>query len=100
MVSTIFLNLKRFDISFDRGGINVWPQALNGAYSGFRSHRAISSYSKETRFVAFLPEAHLIGAIQASDADVISFDPNRSTGRIRKSEGISAPLPPSGPPMR
>lgn len=74
MASTIFLNLKRFDISFDRGGINrLAPSAQWGPTLGSALTGLLSSYSKETRFVAFLPEAHLIGAIQASDADVISF---------------------------
>jgi triosephosphate isomerase len=74
MTSTIFLNFKRFDISPDHGGVNrLAPSAQWGPALGSTLSDLLHAHSEDMRFVAFLPEAHLIGAIHAANADVISF---------------------------
>ncbi len=67
----IFLNLKRFDISPARGGVNrLAPMARWGSTIVESVQRELGAYSKEAvEFVMFLPEAHLLGAAAAREPD-------------------------------
>ena len=65
----IFLNLKRFDISSARGGVNRlapmadWGRAIvTGIQEALRAYHGVD-------FVAYLPEAHLLTAAAARAAD-------------------------------
>lgn len=69
----IFLNLKRFDIPKSQGGVNtIAPLAEWGGFivsqtqDGVR--RLAEAAGEETEFVMYLPEAHIIPAIQAKAA--------------------------------
>lgn len=74
MGSTIFLNFKRFDISPEHGGVNrIAPSTQWGSTLGSTLSDLLCSYAKDTNFVAFLPEAHLIGALTNAKSEVISF---------------------------
>lgn len=63
----IFLNLKRFDITPDLGGVNRlaeparWGEAVTSAIKGVAER-----YAGEAEFAAFLPEAHIIGAVSGA----------------------------------
>ena len=62
----IFLNLKRFDITPELGGVNrlaepaAWGAAVVGGIQA-----GVARYADTCEFAAFLPEAHLIGAVGA-----------------------------------
>lgn len=60
----IFLNLKRFDITPERGGVNrlTDPAHWGNAITSSIAHVA-DKHSDVAEFAAFLPEAHLIGAV-------------------------------------
>ncbi len=60
----IYLNLKRFDISPARGGVNrIAPMADWGAAIVCATQGALAAYTREVaEFVIFMPEAHLLGA--------------------------------------
>lgn len=67
MASTIFLNLKRFDITTEDGGVNrLAPITEWGPTLAKELTSVLADYTKEHEFVAFLPEAHLIGALANS----------------------------------
>ena len=59
----IFLNLKRFDIKPELGGVNrlaepaLWGETVASSIKG-----VAEKYGEVAEFAAFLPEAHLIGA--------------------------------------
>lgn len=61
----IFLNLKRFDIMPERGGVNrlaapaTWGTAVARAVAPVAAR-----YEGTAEFAAFLPEAHIISAVQ------------------------------------
>lgn len=62
----IFLNLKRFDISPQHGGINrIAPMADWGTYITCAIEPALREYAALARFAVFLPEAHLLPAAAA-----------------------------------
>lgn len=63
----IFLNLKRFDISPERGGVNrLAPMADWGAAIVNGTQDALSAYGQDrVEFVMYLPEAHLLNAAAA-----------------------------------
>lgn len=63
----IFLNLKRFDIPPELGGVNrIAPINEWGGYIVKSTQAALSKYDpSEVEFVQYLPEAHLLGAIAA-----------------------------------
>ena len=66
----IFLNLKRFDISPARGGVNrLYPMDRWGAGIVRATQDALRGYAG-ARFVMFFPEAHLLGARAALEAPV------------------------------
>ena len=63
----IFLNLKRFDVPVEFGGVNRlsdvrrWGEQIVG-----RTQKALMRYSpSQTEFVQFFPEAHILGAVGA-----------------------------------
>lgn len=62
----IYLNLKRFDIPKEFGGVNsiAKPQEW-GKFIVKNIQEKLNQYKKEdTEFVIYMPEAHLIGAIE------------------------------------
>ena len=63
----IYLNLKRFDISPARGGVNrIAAMADWGAAIVHGTAEALKAYApEEAEFVMYLPEAHLLGAAAA-----------------------------------
>lgn len=70
----IYLNLKRFDIVPERGGVNrlVAPDAWGEAVAS--SIRPVAErYQDVAEFAAFLPEAHLIGACRAAKASPLGI---------------------------
>lgn len=64
----IFLNLKRFDVTPELGGVNrlaapaEWGQAVTSQIKG-----VAEKYADVAEFAAFLPEAHLIGAVAGAE---------------------------------
>ena len=67
----IYLNLKRFDISPARGGVNrLAPIERWGETIVSRTQEALMKYrTKQAEFVMYLPEAHLLGASAAKRPD-------------------------------
>ena len=63
----IFLNLKRFDISPEKGGVNrLAPMKDWGAAIVSGTQDALTAYDPaEVEFVMYMPEAHLLGAAAA-----------------------------------
>lgn len=67
----IFLNLKRFDVPVELGGVNRIA-ALNewGTYIVKNTQEALKKYNPETvEFVQYFPEAHLLNAVAARCED-------------------------------
>lgn len=65
----IYLNLKRFDIPTEYGGVNrlTTPQQW-GEYIVKQTQASLAQYDNDkVEFVMYLPEAHLINAISALD---------------------------------
>lgn len=62
----IFLNLKRFDIPRELGGVNgITPVSSWGSYIVEKIQEPLKAYPRdEVEFVLFFPEAHLIPAVQ------------------------------------
>lgn len=69
----IFLNLKRFDIPISLGGVNSIADIREwGYYIVINTQEALKKYADDdVEFVFFLPEAHLINAINAKVKDSI-----------------------------
>lgn len=63
----IFLNLKRFDISPEKGGVNrLAPMKNWGRTIVSGTQDALTAYDPaEVEFVMYMPEAHLLGAAAA-----------------------------------
>ncbi len=63
----IYLNLKRFDVPSDMGGVNrLAPIDRWGAYIVEKTQDTLSEYDPdEVSFTMFFPEAHIIGASAA-----------------------------------
>lgn len=63
----LFLNLKRFDIPKELGGVNsIAPIQDWAGYIVKNTQKALEKYNPDdVEFVMFFPEAHLIGAVQA-----------------------------------
>lgn len=63
----IFLNLKRFDIPKEYGGVNSIAHIRDwGAYIIKNTQEELKKYDRdEVEFGMFFPEAHLIGAVNA-----------------------------------
>ncbi len=69
----IYLNLKRFDIPKEFGGVNsiASPQEW-GKFIVKHIQKELNEYSKEeTEFIIYLPEAHLIGAVSELEENSI-----------------------------
>ena len=66
----IFLNLKRFDVPVEYGGVNrIAPIQEWGAYIVRNTQEALRLYNpEEVEFVQYFPEAHLIGAAAAKSS--------------------------------
>lgn len=67
----IFLNLKRFDVPVELGGVNRIA-ALNewGSYIVKNTQEALKKYdSEKVEFVQYFPEAHLLNAVAARCED-------------------------------
>lgn len=69
----IYLNLKRFDIPKEYGGVNSIASPKEwGKYIVKNTKEELNRYHKdEVEFVMYLPEAHLIGAISGLEEDSI-----------------------------
>lgn len=67
----IFLNLKRFDVPVQFGGVNrLVPVSEWGRTIVSATQEALKAYDRnEVEFVMYLPEAHLLSAVAARDAD-------------------------------
>lgn len=62
----VFLNLKRFDVPRDLGGVNaIAPIKDWAAYIVHNTQEQLKQYGDNVEFVLFFPEAHLIGAANA-----------------------------------
>lgn len=63
----IYLNLKRFDIPKEAGGVNsIAPVEQWGAYIVEQTQDALARYGKdEAEFIMYLPEAHILSAAGA-----------------------------------
>ena len=66
----IFLNLKRFDIPREYGGVNsiAAPAEWGGAIVS-KTQDELRPYAGEAEFAMYFPEAHLVGAAAARSAD-------------------------------
>ena len=63
----IFLNLKRFDVPAEQGGVNrIAPIQKWGSYIVENTQQALKKYdASEVEFVQYFPEAHLLNAVSA-----------------------------------
>ena len=63
----IFLNLKRFDIPKEYGGVNsIAPIGEWGSFIVSNTQEQLKKYAREeVEFAMYLPEAHLIPAVGA-----------------------------------
>lgn len=62
----IFLNLKRFDVPVEYGGVNRTGKMENwGSSIVSETQEALARYAGEAEFVQFFPEAHLLAALKA-----------------------------------
>lgn len=63
----IYLNLKRFDVPVELGGVNRLAKVGEwGAYVVSRTQEGLGRYKpEEVEFIQFLPEAHLLNAAAA-----------------------------------
>ena len=71
----IFLNLKRFDISPDSGGVNSITDMNNwGSYIVKKIEAELGSIKEnisDVTFPIFFPEAHLLSAVAAKGKDIV-----------------------------
>ena len=66
----LYLNLKRFDVPVEYGGVNRLAPVEWGGCIVSRTQEALRAYDPaEVEFVQYLPEAHLLGAAAALAAD-------------------------------
>ena len=67
----IFLNLKRFDVPVCYGGVNrIAPMQDWGSYIVSNTQQALKRYdASEVEFVQYFPEAHILSAASAREAD-------------------------------
>ena len=66
----IFLNLKRFDVPVELGGVNrLAPMADWGKVIVSETQKGLTGYdANEVEFVDFFPEAHILSAAAARTA--------------------------------
>ena len=75
----LYLNLKRFDVPAEYGGVNrLAPADQWGTYVVEQTQRALSRYKgEEVEFVHFFPEAHLLAAVKANrDSRLLKITPS------------------------
>ena len=67
----LYLNLKRFDVPAELGGVNrIAPVNEWANYIVSNTQSALRSYSgDEAEFVDFFPEAHILNAVAARAED-------------------------------
>lgn len=67
----IFLNLKRFDVPVEQGGVNrIAPVEKWGGYIVESTQESLKEYdSSEVEFVQYFPEAHILSAAAARCGD-------------------------------
>lgn len=67
----IYLNLKRFDVPVELGGVNRLAQVQDwGNFIVSRTQEGLKKYNPEkAEFIHFLPEAHLLNAVSARTPD-------------------------------
>jgi len=67
----LYLNLKRFDIPTEFGGVNrLAPVGQWGSHIVSRTQEALKSYDpREVEFVQYFPEAHILGAAAVRTQD-------------------------------
>lgn len=66
----IFLNLKRFDIPKEFGGVNSIANPSEwGKYIVENTQVQLDQYNRKAKFAMYLPEAHLLGACNALNKD-------------------------------
>lgn len=63
----IFLNLKRFDIVPELGGVNRLAAPAQWGEAVTSSIRQVAEAHEDVEFAAFLPEAHLVGAVRGAE---------------------------------
>ena len=63
----LYLNLKRFDVPVEYGGVNrIAPVGEWGRYIVTRTQEGLKGYDPaEAEFVQYFPEAHILGAVGA-----------------------------------
>lgn len=73
MTNYLYLNLKRFDVSKKRGGVNVDSDIKNWAKHIIDAVLpTLKEYKKryDVEFVVYLPELHILNALEASDENL------------------------------
>lgn len=66
----IFLNLKRFDIPRELGGVNEIADVKEwGGFIVRSVQDSLKQYGEEAEFVMYFPEAHILSASQAKNQD-------------------------------
>ena len=63
----IFLNLKRFDIKPELGGVNRLAEPERWGEAVTSSIKEVASRYADAEFAAFLPEAHLTSAVAGAE---------------------------------
>lgn len=63
----IFLNLKRFDIVPELGGVNRLAAPAQWGEAVTSSIRQVAEAHEDVEFAVFLPEAHLVGAVRGAE---------------------------------
>ena len=67
----IYLNLKRFDVPIELGGVNrIAPISDWGKYIVQKTQGYLKQFdSSKVEFIQYFPEAHILGALNACDED-------------------------------
>ncbi len=66
----LYLNLKRFDVPVELGGVNrIAPVSGWGQYIVNSTQEVLKKYEEEAEFIQFFPEAHILAANAARLAD-------------------------------
>lgn len=64
----IFVNLKRFDVTPELGGVNRLSEPASWGRAVVEGVREVArAHSQEAEFAVFLPEAQLVGALRAAE---------------------------------
>ena len=69
-MKSIYLNLKRFDIPAERGGVNrIAPSALWGRYIVQYTQETLKQFTEQANFTMYFPEAHILAAVGARSTE-------------------------------